>query len=136
MQFRATDNNIGKKTNGSNLNLPPESADKLENFETVRDGIYRKPRGRNIVAAFTSTFTNIKNYLEYNDYLIASIGTSTGQELHYYDHNTGLTHKFTGTFTEPKSDFLIRNILVLFHLIFSNIHRIIHSFHLAIHYYV
>ena len=110
MQFRATDNNIGKKTNGSNLNLPPESADKLENFETVRDGIYRKPRGRNIVAAFTSTFTNIKNYLEYNDYLIASIGTSTGQELHYYDHNTGLTHKFTGTFTEPKSDFLIRNI--------------------------
>ena len=45
MEFRVSENKIGKKTNGSNLNLPPESADILENFETVRDGIYRKPRG-------------------------------------------------------------------------------------------
>ena len=110
MEFRVSENKIGKKTNGSNLNLPPESADILENFETVRDGIYRKPRGRNTYGTFASSYPNILNLLEYNDYLIASIGNTVGKELHWIDYVNSLIYQYTGTYTEPKTGFKIRNI--------------------------
>ena len=112
LEFRVSENKIGKKTNGSNLNLPPESADICENFETVRDGVYRTPRGRNIINTFVSSgsYTNVLNYMAYNDYLVASIGNTVGQELHYYDYLGSAAHQFNGTYTEPKTGFLIRNI--------------------------
>lgn len=87
-EYRINHEAIGKKTHGNPVVLPTSTAIKLENYETIRDGVYRVPRGRELYNTGLPN-CNINQILDYKDTALIHLTESAGGTQQLWVDNAG-----------------------------------------------
>jgi hypothetical protein len=88
-EYRLNHDAIGKKTHGNPMVLPTSTAIELENYETIRDGVYRIPRGRELYNTGLPS-CNIKQLLDYKDTAIVHLQETAGGTQQLWVDNAGI----------------------------------------------
>jgi len=103
---------LGKKTHGNQQTAPSGSTRICKNYETSRDGVYRKMRGRNTYSKdITLPNSTVKHFMEYQNLLFAHYANNTI----YADNGAGLFTQMLdisggGTFTAPTTSRIIQHL--------------------------
>ena len=110
-EFRNINEITGRMTHGNPISLPPGTVTVGENFETVRDNVYRKPRGRNTYGSGLPS-ANVNQLLSYKDRLICHMSNNT---LYYDSDGSGTFSQYSDidagtTFNAPESGYLIQGL--------------------------
>ncbi len=105
-EFRAIHERIGKYTHGNPISFPAGSAKIVENYEAVRDNVYRKPRGR---AAYGSGLPaqNITQIMEYKKRAYLHLGNNN---IWYDSDGLGTFVLLAGAIASPDAATLMRDI--------------------------
>jgi hypothetical protein len=105
-EYRVLHEKLGVSTHGNPLTLNPSTLRIGKNFECVRDGIYRKPRGR---AAYGSGLPNqnIKQFLEYQDRLFVHLNNDS---LYYDSNGSGTFTLKSSSVVDPDTNYKVQGL--------------------------
>jgi hypothetical protein len=103
-EYRVLHEKLGVSTHGNPLTLNPSTLRVGKNFECVRDGIYRKPRGRDSYGSGIPNQT-IKQFLEYKNRLFIHLDNNS---LYYDSNGTGTFSLKSSSISDPESGYKIK----------------------------
>lgn len=102
--FKVFHEKVGIATHGNPITLNPGTLRIGKNLECVRDGVYRKPRGRALYGSGLPA-QNISQVLSYKDKLLTHMSNNSL----YYDNNSVFT-LISSSVSPPSSSFRIKAI--------------------------
>ena len=105
-EFRAIHERVGKYTHGNPISFPAGSAKVAENYNTIRDNVYEKPRGR---AAYGTGLPaqNIVQIMEYQKRVHLHLGNNN---IWYDSDGLGTFHLLAGSILAPDATTLMRDL--------------------------
>lgn len=114
-EFRAVHEKIGKYTHGNTITFPAGAALEAENFEAVRDNVYRKCRGR-FAYGENLPVADIKQIMEYKKIVHLHMSDNS---IWYDSTGAGLFASLGSLLIQPDSTTLMRELEVSGNMYFS-----------------
>lgn len=105
-EHRAIHEKIGKYTHGNPISFPTGAAKEVENFEAIRDNVYRICRGRNNYGENLPA-QDIKQIMEYKKRVHLHMGNDT---IYYDSNGTGLFALLGTTLIQPDATTLMHEL--------------------------
>jgi hypothetical protein len=105
-EFRILNEQLGVQTHSNPVTSPKGTLTAGDNWEAVRDNVYRKPRGREVFGSGLPS-ANILQFLEYKNRLFVHM---SDYSLWYDSDGAGTFAQVTGTFKGPDAASLIKDL--------------------------